>query len=87
MLNSVIELWRYPSAQACHNARAAARKVRLRQHAAHCRLHAPLAALSAQPVAALCYARPHAVAAALPRNPGGWNILPRKLQGIITVKA
>lgn len=28
MLNNVIELWRYPSAQACHDARQAARKVR-----------------------------------------------------------
>jgi hypothetical protein len=27
MLNSVIELWRYPSAQACHDARQASRKV------------------------------------------------------------
>lgn len=27
MLNSVIELWRYPSAQACHDARKAARGV------------------------------------------------------------
>lgn len=27
MLNSVIELWRYPSAQACHDARRAARGV------------------------------------------------------------
>lgn len=27
MLNSVVELWRYPSAQACHDARKAARGV------------------------------------------------------------
>lgn len=27
MLNSVMELWRYPSAQDCHDARQAARRV------------------------------------------------------------